>query len=137
MDNEKETIEISKKTKDKLDAMKRPGESYEDLILFYLPEGIVHTFDNVYEEKPAFVLDVPCARSEHVEKKSVSWNDLKNSKVGDYWENYGYSLVKATYNMDATVMYKDEDSCLIKIKRFNNIYKHLPDEQWFAVYYFF
>lgn len=137
MEDEKTTIVVSKKTKNKIKSLQRPGETEEEVILDYLPEGIVRTFENTIRETPALILEIPSTASDLIDRKPITWHELKNSSQGDSWENYGYTVEKPMYNMDATVMYIDEDSCLLRIRRFNNIYKNTSDEEWFAVYYFF
>lgn len=72
-------------------------------------EGV---FDvNVVKEEPAFTLHgvftIAHCDDEYVK---VYWNDLYNAEQGDEWEASGNSQV-----MIATVLYKDEEGCLVRI----------------------
>lgn len=135
--DKKISIEVLESTKNILDVLKAQYDSYDDVITRFLPEGMVSPFEDTYEEPPALELEVSDSQSPRTEKVSIRWSDLKDSEVGDNWSVFGATLVKPRYKMEATVIYRDESSCLVRIGHFDDMRENYDDLHWFAVYSFF
>ena len=96
------SIQINKKNHEKLCAIRDEEglKSFNNVIDKILPAGSISTVD--FEiEKPAFTLI-----SNNDQVKNISWEDLKKAELGTRWSN----------DETATVIYKEEDGCLIKFQ---------------------
>lgn len=81
-------------------------KSVNETVKHILPQGTV-TPETVTYEQPAFVL------MSEKSKLNISWNELKEAKVGKEWEN----------NEKAALIYKDDLGALIRFEdEYSEIY---------------
>jgi len=108
----KTSIQVSTKTRDTLESLKKTEDStYEDVLKGLLPEGVnPENYTRINKEKPAFEWTVGFANN-HTQDESVkvSYSDLKESEVGEEWELSG------TWEWhEARVIFKDQNGCLVR-----------------------
>jgi hypothetical protein len=131
-------IEISEKFKEELDLLIRENESYEDCIK-RLIQGYEEDIKNIQRDKEAFTLTHESLDNDdeiETEYIAVTYKELAMSNVGDVFEP---KRLNSTYfvHQKAVVVYKDEDSCLIKF--FDEIFSKSKkfEEYEIIAYHFF
>ncbi|MCC7554468.1 MAG: hypothetical protein KO202_08295 [Methanobacteriaceae archaeon] len=114
--SKKENIELSKEFIDKIKSLTEKDETFEDC-LKRLIKGYEKDFKNISREKEAFSLSFEAMNENNEiidsEYLIVTYVELADSKIGDIFEaqkiDYTYFI-----NQKAVLIYKDDDSCLVK-----------------------
>lgn len=139
------SITVTKDTREELNMIKGVGESYSDVIkeLIKLHAGVI--VDNVKEvERPQVALELQnkglggnnASEVYETTHTLVTFKDLSESEVGDKFEteylNYEYSI-----DEEAEVIFKDEDSVLLRLKTIQNLPEgHFEDMELIHVHLF-